>query len=235
MVFFEIMKRFFYLLVIGLTAFSCGEEIEFNTPAIQANRDGRAWRADYFAADIDFGGFIFEGGRPDEVLQLITPTDEIGIFDLSSESSAVAIFQDFDGTIYSTANLPDPSISPYPGEGQIRVLEIDNDADPKRISGEFYFTAFSEDGLKSVNFIRGVFNRVPLTGGLVAIGNENTCLQASQSLNTVQQAFSAADTSDPNYADLCGDYKVALQNAIDACGDLSGSFQATIDSLGDCN
>jgi hypothetical protein len=162
------MKRIFYLLVIVLTASSCGDEVEFNTPAMQASKDGVDWRADYFAGDIDFGGFIFEGGTRNEVLQLITPTDGTGTFSLSSTSGAVAIFKDFDGTIYSTANIPDPSVTVYPIEGEISVSEIDNSS-PKRVSGEFYFTAFSEDGLRSVNFIRGVFHRVSLDGGLDAI------------------------------------------------------------------
>jgi hypothetical protein len=87
------MKKFVVLFVVAMAAVACGDEVEFSTPAIQGNFEGTAWRADYYAADIDFGGFLFEGGTGLEVLQLITPTDGIGTFDLSSESAAEAIFK----------------------------------------------------------------------------------------------------------------------------------------------
>ena len=162
------MKKLFFLSFI-ITFFGCGDEIRFNTPAMQANREGQTWRATYFAADIDFGGFLIEGGLGAEVLQLVTPTDAPGTFNLGGNNSAYAVFRDFDGTIYSTRNTPDPSVTIYPIEGTISVQEIDNDSNPKLISGEFNFTAFSEDGLRSVNFIDGVFNRISLTGGLEVI------------------------------------------------------------------
>ncbi len=165
------MKKLVLLSFIIITFFGCGDEIRFNTPAMQANREGVTWRATYFAADIDFGGFLIEGGIGDEVLQLVTPTDGSGTFNLGGNSSAYAVFKDFDGTVYSTRNNPDPSVSVYPAEGTISVQEIDNNADPKLISGEFNFTAFSEDGLRSVNFIDGVFNRISLIGGLEVIND----------------------------------------------------------------
>ncbi|WP_111682317.1 DUF6252 family protein [Winogradskyella tangerina] len=165
------MKKLVLLSFVIITFFGCGDEIRFNTPAMQANREGETWRATYFAADIDFGGFLVEGGMGLEVLQLVTPTDGTGTFSLGENSSAYAVFRDFDGTVYSTRNNPDPSVSIYPVEGTISVQEIDNNADPKLISGEFNFTAFSEDGLRSVNFIDGVFNRVSLIGGLEVIND----------------------------------------------------------------
>ena len=50
----------------------------------------------------------------------------------------------------------------------IIVEDIDN-AEPKRVTGSFRFNAFSEDGLRSVNFIDGVFFKVSLSGGLEAL------------------------------------------------------------------
>ena len=163
------MKKLTLLSFIILTLLGCGDEVRFNTPAMQANREGVTWRADYFAADIDFGGFLIEGGSGPEVVQLVTPTDGPGVYSLGNGSSAVAIFRDFDGTVYSTNNIPDPSVTIYPVEGTISVQEVDTGANPIVISGEFNFTAFSADGLRSVNFIGGVFNRIPLDGGLEVI------------------------------------------------------------------
>ena len=165
------MKKLILLSLFVLTIFSCADEIRFNTPAMQANREGQTWRATFFAADIDLGGFLIEGGMGAEVLQLITPTDGVGTFNLGGTSGAYIVFRDFDGTVYSTRNTPDPSVSIYPADGTISVMEVDNDAEPKLVSGEFNFTAFSEDGLRSVNFINGVFNRVSLSGGLEVIND----------------------------------------------------------------
>jgi hypothetical protein len=228
------MKKFVVLFVVAMAAVACGDEVEFSTPAIQGNFEGTAWRADYYAADIDFGGFLFEGGTGLEVLQLITPTDGIGTFDLSSESAAEAIFKGVDGTIFSTANSPDPSVTLYPVEGTISVQDIDNSTSPQRISGEFNFTAFSEDGLRSVNFIDGVFYRVPLTGGLVSLGTTNSCQEASQALNTAEQIFNNTTAGNPDYSEACNAYRDALLDAIEACGDSSGNLQTTLNDLGDC-
>lgn len=58
------------------------------------------------------------------------------------------------------------------------------------------------------------------------------CEDAAAATIAAAQAFNNA-TND-NYADLCNDYKDALQDQIDACGDDSGALQAIIDDLGDC-
>jgi hypothetical protein len=164
------MKKYAPLVMITLLFFGCSDTIEFNNPAFQANREGVTWKADSFAADIDFGGFLFEGRDGIEILQLITTDDRRGVYNLGPQSSSVAIFRDANGTIFSTANLPDPSITLYPPDGIIEVEDIDN-ADPKRVTGTFRFTAFTEDGLRSVNFISGVFYKISLLGGLAAIEN----------------------------------------------------------------
>ncbi|TCK65155.1 hypothetical protein DFQ05_2369 [Winogradskyella wandonensis] len=159
------MNKNILLLLLVLILGGCADEVEFNNPAMQANFEGDSWRATSFAGDIDFGGFIFEGRRGTEVLQIITENDTRGTFELTPESVSKAIFRDAEGIIYSTKNLPDPEITIYPPEGVIVVDDIDN-AEPKRVTGTFRFTAFSEDGLRSVNFINGVFFKVSLLGGL---------------------------------------------------------------------
>ena len=148
--------------------FGCSDTIEFNNPAFQANREGVTWKADFFAADIDFGKFLFEGRDGVEVLQLIPSDDRRGTYILGPDSESVAIFRDAIGTVFSTANLPDPSITLFPPDGEIVVQSLDN-SDPMRVTGTFRFTAFSEDGLQSVTFIDGVFFRISLSGGLEAI------------------------------------------------------------------
>ena len=219
------------LLTCLFFATNCAEEVEFNSPAIQGNKDGVLWRADYYAADIDFGGFLIEGKRSYQTVQLITATDTRGTFALGNGSSSEAIFIDNDGTVYSTNNEPDPSLTLYPADGEIMVEEIDN-SEPKRISGTFWFNAFSEDGMKTVNFNQGVFYRVSLQGGLVSGGSG--CIEATEATTAAAAAYAATDTTDPNYTAVCTTYKEALLAQITACGDTGGVLQTIVDSLGDC-
>lgn len=164
------MKKFPLFYLIFLTLCACGDEVEFNTPAIQGNKNGDLWRAQSFAADIDFGGFLLEGRNNSGTLQLVTATDTRGTFALGGQTENVAIFKDFDDVVYSTANEPDPSLSLYPVEGEIIIEDIYNTV-PKTITGRFWFYAYSSDGLGTLNFNEGVFYKVPLLGGLVQIEN----------------------------------------------------------------
>jgi len=167
------MKKIVLILIVIVSQFmltGCGEEIEFNAPAIQGHKNGDLWRATTFAADIDGGGFVIEGTLLNERIQLITTGDDRGTFDLGLESGNVAIYVDVDGTVYSTKNTPDTNVFLYPPDGQIIVDDIDA-LEPKGIYGTFWFNAYTSDGLQVVNFNRGVFYKTPLVGGLVQIQN----------------------------------------------------------------
>jgi len=162
------MKKIFIVIFAVISSFACSDEVRFNTPAMQANKQNDLWRSSFFAADIDNGGFVIEGRNSDETVQLITTSDIRGTYSLGLDSDNVAIFKDVDGTTYSTKNAPDPSLGTYPTSGEIIVEDIDND-DPKNVYGTFWFYAYTADGLKVINFNNGVFYKVPLVGGLVKI------------------------------------------------------------------
>lgn len=158
--------RTFLLMAFTITLFtSCGDEIEFNSPAVQGNKDGNLWRAKFYAADIDFGGFLVEGGIGLERVQLVTRIDRRGTFELGGDSPNRALFKDAQGVVYSTANAPDESLSLYPATGVIVVEDIEQTV-PKTISGTFWFYAYTADGLNTVNFSQGTFYKIPLVGGL---------------------------------------------------------------------
>ncbi|WP_250433237.1 DUF6252 family protein [Hanstruepera flava] len=227
------MKRLIVLIITVCTVFSCGEEIRFNSPAIQAKKNGEFWRSVTYAADIDYGGFLIEGSNNFETVQLFTDNDTRGTFQLGGDNSSVAIFKDANGIIYSTANMPDPSLSVYPADGEIIIEDISND-DPKQISGKFWFNAYSSDGLRYVNFSQGVLFDVPNVGGLFIMDNQGSCLQATQQAANAENAFNQTDDTMPDYTDLCNAYKLALEEQLAACGDPNGSIQSIIDSLGDC-
>lgn len=227
------MRTLALLCITLLTLMSCGDEVEFNSPAIQGNKNGNLWRAQSYAADIDFGGFLIEGRNSGETVQLVTRNDVRGTFNLGGDNANVAIFRDFNGVVYSTANAPDPSLSLYPADGQIIVEDISN-TQPKTVTGTFRFNAFTEDGLRAVNFNEGVFYQVSLVGGLVAIDNGSACLQATQQASIAATAFNAIDTTAPNYTEICNAYKLALNEKINTCGDPNGEIQTTVDTLADC-
>ena len=163
------MRKIICLLIIGFALQNCSDNVEFNSPAIQAHKNGSIlWKANFLAADIDNGGFVIEGRNSGETIQLITTSDSRGTFSLGGDSNNIAIYVDSNGTIYSTKNTPDPSVSIYPTSGEIIVDDIDN-ADPKNIFGTFWFYAYTADGLNVVNFNEGVFYKTPLVGGLLQI------------------------------------------------------------------
>lgn len=162
------MKRLFLSFLVVFLLLNCSDEIRFNSPALQANKQNELWRSNFFAADIDNGGFVIEGRYSGETIQLITTSDTRGTFNLGLDSDNIAIFKDVDGTVYSTKNAPDPSLGTYPTSGEIIVEDIDNDY-PKNVYGTFWFYAYTADGLKVINFNKGVFYKVPLTGGLLQI------------------------------------------------------------------
>ena len=155
--------------MVVFSLLSCSDEVRFNSPAIEAHKNGNVlWKAQFRAADIDNGGFVIEGRNSGEIIQLITTSDTRGTFTVGGDSDNIAIYVDADGTVYSTQNAPDPSVSIYPTSGEIIVDDIDND-DPKNIYGTFWFYAYTADGLNVVNFNEGVFYKTPLLGGLVQI------------------------------------------------------------------
>lgn len=163
------MRKVFTVLLVVFSSLSCSDEVRFNSPSFQAHKNGNVlWKGNFLAADIDNGGFVVEGRNAGERVQLITKSDTRGTFDIGIGTGNIAIFKDVDGTVYSTENLPDPSVSVYPPTGQIIVDDIDHN-NPKNIYGTFWFYAYTSDGLSMVNFNEGVFYKVPLVGGLVQI------------------------------------------------------------------
>lgn len=160
------MKKVVVAILVVFSLLNCSDEIRFNSPAMQGNKQGELWQSDFFAADIDNGGFVIEGRNSGETIQLITTSDSRGTFNLGIDSDNIAIFVDVDGTVYSSKNAPDPSIGLYPTSGEIIVEDIDND-NPKNVYGTFWFYAYTSDGLQVINFNKGVFYKVPLTGGLL--------------------------------------------------------------------
>ena len=240
------MKRLAILLITVLTFASCGDEVEFNSPAIQGNKDYVLWRAEYFNAAIDSNGYLtITGGNNVETLQLRIPSVAVGSYTLGDVDSMEARFIAADGTIYSTNYRPDPSVSVYPEYGEINLDEIINNT----FTGTFRFNAFDETGMHVVNFsgttqndpvTGGIFYRVPLTSGSFP-SIVFTCDDAEEQSELAQAAFDSTTATSLIYVNS-GDYIAACEVLIMSleaqrtyCGDIGGSLQNRIDDLNACD
>lgn len=229
------MRKIALLCITLVTLLSCGDDVEFNTPGFQGNKNYNLWRATFYSATFidssaDNGGVIISAGNNNEKMMFKVSSANVGTYVLTPTSFSRADFTDFDELEYSTANPPDPSVSLYPEIGELKITESTS----SYISGTFRFIAFSADGLKSVGFNEGLFYRVPINGNSTS-NPTLTCEQATTNLATAAANFVEVQPGDSQYTPRCNAYKTALQQAITACGDQSGAFQAIIDSLGDCS
>ncbi|MEZ4801166.1 MAG: DUF6252 family protein [Gelidibacter sp.] len=225
------MKKIALLFLTLLTLWNCGDEVEFNTPGFQGNKNYNLWRATYFGATSDNSGVIsIVAGRNSEKMTLVLNSGAVGTHLLSETSVSKADFTDFENFEYSTSNPPDPSVSLYPEGGEIVITE----STPNYLTGTFRFIAFTADGLNSVGFNEGDFYRIPINSG-AGSGSAVSCQQATNSLATAQANYVEVMPGDDEYAARCNAYKAALQQVVVSCGDPGGTFQAIIDGLGDCN
>lgn len=227
------MKKITLIFLTLLTLWSCSDEVQFNTPGFQGNKNYNLWRATFFNAVVNADGLtIIAGNNSEEMtLRLASAAVSPNPYLLTDTSFARAEFTDFENIDYSTSNPPDPSVSLYPEIGEVFITE----STPEYISGDFRFIAFTADGLKSVGFNEGTFYRIPITGGGNLGGSTLICQQATTNLATATTNFSEVMPGDAQYAVRCNAYKIALQDAMTACGDTTGAFQTIIDSLSNCN
>ncbi len=239
------MKRLVILLITVLTFASCGDEVEFNSPSIQGNKDYVLWKAEFFNADIDSNGYLtITGGNNVETLKLRIPSAAVGSYNLGDVQSMVATFTTGDGTVFSTNNRPDPSVTLYPEYGKIFLDEIINNT----FTGTFRFNAYDETGLRVVNFSGtteedplngGIFYRVPLTSGSFP-AMIFTCADAEEQSDLLQAAFDATTAdeltyiSSSDYITACEALAASLEIQREYCGDIGGAIRIRIDELNAC-
>ncbi|WP_179343349.1 DUF6252 family protein [Winogradskyella ursingii] len=155
------MKKIFLLFVTSLLFLSCGDEVEFNSPAFQGDRQNLLWRADDFSATVNSSGELtITGSNNIETVNLRIPQVIEGTFVTGETNEIEAEYIDAFGTRFSTNNRPDESVSLYPELGEIIIEEIGGTN--SRFTGSFRFLAFDETGLNSIGFTNGVFFKVPL-------------------------------------------------------------------------
>lgn len=147
------MKKIIALIFIFFLTFSCSNELEFNEHALQGLKNYNSWIADSFQAALsDDGSLRIIGVKDNESLVLSTMSANSGSYNLESSLVNSVDFDDGGLFTYSTSNG---------GDGEIVINDYDTIA--STVSGTFKFNAYSSDD-DIVNFIKGVFRRVPIAG-----------------------------------------------------------------------
>ncbi|WP_339751448.1 DUF6252 family protein [uncultured Winogradskyella sp.] len=241
------MKKRILLSLVFLTILSCGDEVQFNTPAFQGDRENELWRAKAFSASIEANGFLTIIGtnnietvtlRVPSVVE--TPENEpfvVGDGGDNPIETMEAEYIDGFGTVYSTNNRPDEDVSIYPELGKIWIDEID--LTRGTFTGRFQFLAFDASGLNSVGYTNGIFFKVPLVSGEIP-ANPILCDDVETASNTALIAYEATFdssiefVSSTEFESACNAFVAALNTQRDYCGDVDGSIQDIIDTLGNC-
>lgn len=221
------MKKLCVFIVALLTIVGCGDEIEFNTPALQGKKDGNLWKAVYYEANLnDDGDIEISGGDNYETVKLVIPSPAIGNYELGESQPSEAIFVDIQDIEYSTKNVPDGDNHVYPADGLITVTRYN--VLSNTISGEFRFNAYSASGRHTVNMSEGVFFDIPLPFSAAEVF---ACDDAVAAVEVARTNYEAVGTYHNDYPELCTAYVNALIQQQNACVDSTGMIQDLIDSL----
>ena len=236
------MKKIVFLALLLVTIVGCKEDLTFNTPSFDATKNNEPWRADGFVAYNNADGtYSIKGELGVESVILTLPSASEGVYELSASSSAYAVYTDAVGTVFSTENNPDESLTLYPVGGKILV----DDVTDATITGRFQFSAFTANGLEGVTFSGnanntldtqryGVFYRVNRFGGSVDTGTDNSaaCQVAAVAALAQLDVYNATPQTDANFPTVCAGYTTALQAVIDTCtGDAVTNAQEALAAL----
>ena len=156
------MKKHLLFFVLLFSLFSCQEDVSFNNPAFQANKDNVFWRAVQSRATVNSGGsLVMEAYTATEVVTLKTNSAAVGTYYLGTSPMVTASYVYTDPVTKETITF---STGFGVGNGQIVITEYD--AVAKTISGTFKFnlenTFDNPLAGPTMNFQYGVFYKVPV-------------------------------------------------------------------------
>lgn len=153
------MKRLFLYTVCLLVFYGCNNEVKFNAPALQANKNYNLWKATFFEATLsDDGKLIIDGANANEKMTISLNSLQEGTYSLSTTSLSKIDFIDENGIHYSTSHEPKHETNLYPEIGKLTVSKIDGNT----ITGNFHVIVFTADGMASIGFNEGVFYNLPV-------------------------------------------------------------------------
>lgn len=145
------MRTLMLLFFAAFALVSC-EDIQTNSPALQAELNEILYRSTDVRAEVrENGNLIIQGITDTESLTITLNGSTEGVYILSSEGVNRAVFQDFFGSIYTTR--------PF-GNGQVVIQSNENNT----FTGTFKFNAY-RFGLDTLNVQKGFFHKVPIIAG----------------------------------------------------------------------
>ncbi len=156
----QIMKKQFLYLFLFFAFISCTDEVKFNNPAFEGQKDNVFWRAIDTRASVGFDGSLtINGYTKNEKLTLKTTSTNPKTYFLgtSTTNTATYVSKETSGTVTFATGFGI-------GEGQIVIEEYD--AVNKTITGTFKFNAENIDNNPLagpiLNFQYGHFYKIPV-------------------------------------------------------------------------
>ena len=146
------MKKIVSLFILAAAFVSCGEDIQFNSPAVQATKNGALWIAnDMYASDAS-DGLTITATVGTDIIELHTSSGSPGTYILGENGANSATYESVEGegTLFTTGE----------GVGSGKIVISPNQASGT-ITGKFDFIAVDGDG-NEVNFTNGDFYQVPM-------------------------------------------------------------------------
>lgn len=155
------MKRFIVIvaLILGFGFTGCEDDVKFNDPSFQAQRNYKLWRATNSVAEVKDGTLRVFGTDGIESLVMTIPNYSFGTtYDFGNNETNIATYRIVDEDVvyvYKTGyNLGGGHVTLDPVEKQV----------PGFISGTFLVKTSRVEGnvVKDVKLDQGIFFRIPL-------------------------------------------------------------------------
>ncbi len=152
------MKNFLFLFVIVCSSISCQEDIKFNNPAIQAQKQGVLWRANDFKATLTADGkVVIVGNRGLESISIKT-------FTIAPHKSILGIdalnFAEYTNKVVGSKGNYSTGFNG--GDGEVVIDKYENGT----LTGSFKFKAINTniqlESPDATNFTQGVFYKIPV-------------------------------------------------------------------------
>jgi hypothetical protein len=150
------MKNTFLYIAFLFAFISCENNVTFNNPSFQAQKNNIFWRAIGSKAYFSGNSFTIDGFTQNETVSLKTSDVKLGTYILGKDVLNTASYSitDANGAIFYSTGL-------NIGEGQIEITEFD--AVNNTVSGTFKFNAVNNTLPSSIlNFKYGNFYKVPI-------------------------------------------------------------------------
>lgn len=153
------ISHYIIVCLAFLLCVSC-EDLQDNTPALQAELNGALFKSIGTAATINEDSTVtIQASNQDETLTLFLNRATTGNFQMGGKNSSFATFEDVNGNVYTTIGR---------GEGTVTVSDIDA---ASNISGSFQFKALLT-GIDSLFAQRGIFFEVPFVNSFIQVPTE---------------------------------------------------------------